>query len=158
MRFALFFLIWLSLSKSAVSQCDSTLVGKWKVVSVKTSEVYFNLKTDSSFVEPDAIRNYPDTNRQIIIEMNKMAWSNIQFEFKKGNSFTLSMMEGLSENGKYCFDQIKKSLNVTMKNGLGEDKTEEWKVYLNNQYLHMTFTFGEEEEEEMFFVFERADI
>lgn len=145
------------LSAIAKSQCDTVILGKWKVVSVKTSEVYFNLKTDSSFIEPDAIRNYPDTNRQMIIEMNKMAWSNMRFDFKEGNQLIMQFMEGvILDSLRFCFNNNKKLLSTTSKNSFGEDKTDEWLAYLKEGQLHMTIQFdSEDEESKIQFVFER---
>ncbi|TDO26769.1 hypothetical protein [Sediminibacterium goheungense] len=144
---------------TANSQCDTMILGKWKVISVKTSELYFNLKTDSSFIESDAIKNYPDTNRQMIIELNKMSWGNIRFEFKKGNQLTMQFMEGVvDDNMKFCFNDNKKLISITSKNSLGEDKTDDWSAYMKEGQLHMTIQFDpEDDESKIQFVFERYE-
>lgn len=138
-------------------QCDTTIVGKWKVVSIKATGLYVNLKTDSSFIEIDSIGT--TMTKEMIIEMFKEVWGTSQFEFTKDNSYHFKIMADITESGSYCFNNNKKLLTQTFKNDLGETHSDQNKAYLKGDYFYFHMAKAENDEindVEMIFELERV--
>jgi hypothetical protein len=158
MRKLILFTFFVLLNLLVYCQCDTTIIGKWKVVSIKANGLYVNLKTDSSFIELDLFG--ATMTKEMIIEMIREVWGSSQFEFTKDNSYHFKIMADITENGSYCFNSSKKILTQTFKNDLGETYSEQNKAYIKDGYLYLYMAKVEDKEindTEMIFELERVN-
>jgi hypothetical protein len=147
MRYLLFSLIVLILSKSALSQCDNILVGKWKVVAVNNGYTYFNLKTDSVRIAPEMGMGFTsDSAKQQFLALQKMVYGSFEFHFKNDSVLTMRMLDGFVEDVRYCYKKSVNKIKITSKNSLGEDKSDELPAMIKNELLYFTLTESEDGE------------
>jgi hypothetical protein len=146
MRVVFLIIVFLLIKCIGISQCDSSLVGSWKPISIFTGEIYYNFATDSIDIDEEMKQTYPDsTSREMLIEMVKMAFGNIQFTFNLDGSFEMKFMEELKDTGSYCFKLEKSMISMTSKNSLDQPVTTESKASLIKGVLHLKMNMGEED-------------
>lgn len=138
MKYILIFL-FLPLSNSSEAQCDSSLVGKWKLVSYFNGEVYFNLKTDSTYLSPEIIASHPDkSEQQQFIQRAKDFFGNFVYVFGVDGRDSFFIYDRFQYDGTHCFIPSRGILQQTSKNSLGEDVTEDIKATLKDGLLYMS--------------------
>lgn len=137
------FLIAVFISVTKIhAQCDSSLIGNWRVVSVKTEDGFFNFLTDSMSVFPGAYNNDKDSAKQVLIDMYKMMYGSIEFDFTSASKLSMRFMGELMINDtKYCFNKNSSLIMVTSQNSLGKPITEEWPGYIKDGLLFLTMSF-----------------
>jgi len=142
MRYLLFFLICLPLSKTASSQCDNTLIGKWKVVAIKNKYNYINFKTDSAHITAEMAKAYPtDAGKKQFLALQKMSYSSFEFNFKNERMLAMVVSEGgPAEQMQYCYTKSVNKIKLTSKNNLGENKTDEVPAMIKNKLLYLTLS------------------
>ena len=89
MRLVIVYLLFIC-SYQANGQCDKSLVGHWQVVAAFNGEVYFNLKTDSTFISSEIKEMYPDTSSQNrMIALAKDIYSATNFSFDQNGIYRM---------------------------------------------------------------------
>jgi hypothetical protein len=134
------FIILLLLCKlSSFGQCDSSLIGNWKVISCFDGDVYFNLHNDSTFLSPEMIKTFPDTVLQKrFIQDRKELYGSVIYKYKKDGTFEFFGESYLQLSGRYCFIPSRQILQERSKNPSGKDATENIKVLLQNGLLFLS--------------------
>jgi len=142
MRYLLLLLICLPLSKAVFSQCDNTLIGKWKVVAIKNKYNYINFKTDSAHITAEMAKAYPtDAGKKRFLALQKMSYSSFEFNFKNDNMLSMVVSEGSpAEQLNYCYTKSVNKIKITSKNSLGLNKTDEVPAMIKNRLLYLTLT------------------
>lgn len=121
-------------------QCDNSLVGKWKVISVFNGEIYFNLKTDSTFLTEEAKQKYPDTLAQKqFIQNAKFIYGTTTFEFQRNGVLILDMTSIFQDTSRYCYNSTDKILQHTAKNSYGQELTDTVAVTFRQNLLCFRF-------------------
>ncbi len=139
MKYFIIFIFLELLKLTSFGQCDSSLVGKWKVISCFNGEVYFNLKNDSTFLAPEIKVIYPDTlSQKTFIELAKETYGSFVYDFEKDGKFSFFLHSRFQFSGQYCFIKSKHILRQTTKNSLGEDVTEDVKGKIENGLLYIS--------------------
>ena len=84
MKYSVLFIMFFFTEISIFGQCDNSFPGEWKVVSCFNGEVYFNLKTDSTYVTDEIKEMYPDSATQKrFIQLAKDVYGSFVYHFKK---------------------------------------------------------------------------
>ncbi len=106
-------------------QCDKSIVGSWHVVAAFNGQVYFNLKTDSSFISSEIREMYPDTlSQNRMLSVAKELYGTTKFIFEKNGVFKMYLDTAFQFEGKYCFKSENNILQLTSKNSSGENITD----------------------------------
>lgn len=144
------FLIVLFISVTEIhAQCDSSLIGNWRVVSVKTEDGFFNFLTDSMSVFPGAYNNGADSAKQALMDIHKMMYGSIEFDFTTASKLSMRFMGELMINDtKYCFNKKSNLIMVTSQNSLGEYITDEWPGHIKDGLLFITMSVKGDTQEE----------
>lgn len=146
MRVLLLIIFFLSIKCIGISQCDSSLVGSWKPITIFTGEIYYNFTTDSIAIDEGLKQTYPDSSSQeMLIEVVKMMFGNIQFTFNRDGSFELQLMQELRDTGTYCFNLEKGVVSMTSRNSLEQPVTTESKASLSKGVLYLKMKMGEDD-------------
>ena len=78
------FAVIVFLSSISYAQTDTSIIGTWKIVSVKMAEIYFNFNTDSISLPNEVSDKYSDKAEQKkLIENVSFLFVNTKFQFKK---------------------------------------------------------------------------
>lgn len=94
----------------------NTLIGKWKVTSVNTDEVYYNAKTDSISLKTEELKEaFKDkTEIKSFIDLLKKTYTNDRFEFDgKG---VLSRTSDIAGTEKFRYKNDTKRKIIIIKN------------------------------------------
>ena len=71
------------------SQSKSSLIGKWKTISMQDHEIYFNLKTDSFSISNEIKSMYPDPDKQKqFLAGHKAIFGSMQYHFGANDTLT----------------------------------------------------------------------
>jgi hypothetical protein len=145
MKVVLSFALITFLSSTSYSQTDTSIIGTWKIVSVKSADIYFNFKTDSISL-PDAVKNkYSDKAEQkMLIDNVSLLYRDTRFQFEKNGTFRQIFM-GEVFNGTYRVIPAKNIIELTGKNSLNEEVTDKVKYNIKNGLLNLILDLDEEE-------------
>jgi len=122
----------------ATAQDKESLIGKWKLVSFRTSEMYYDVVKDSLHVdeledEPALNIETDSTIKKLQAEMKEMC-ANAFFEFKAGMAYTKGFGMPLeTTTGRYSVDESLKTVTFTSVKPTGELKQEEPVKYSFNK-------------------------
>ena len=123
----------------ANGQINKEIVGKWKVISVTTSEFYIDLKTDSCSIYEKLKSHYPyiDDQKKIILEAKKLySW---QVQFSRDGIFNQYSKNNSVHEGKYDIDTGLSILTIHDKDASENDKGEKIKIYFKDGKLYQLF-------------------
>ena len=138
MRLAIVYLIFIC-SFQASGQCNKSLVGHWQVVAAFNGEVYFNLKTDSTFISSEIKEMYPDTASQNrMLAAAKEIYSGTNFKFDKNGIYKMYFDTNFLTEGQYCYKAKDNILRLISKNSLGRDMVENLISRLENGLLYIS--------------------
>lgn len=138
MRLAIVYLLFIC-SFQASGQCNKSLVGHWQMIAAFNGEVYFNLKTDSTFISSEIKEMYPDTASQNrMIALAKDIYSATNFKFDKNGIYRMFLDTTFQIEGRYCYKVKDNILQLTSKNSLGKDITENTISRLENGLLYIS--------------------
>lgn len=150
MKHLLIGLTCLIVTKTAASQCDNSLIGKWKVVAVLNGGTYFNLKTDSIHLSPLMDVYYPtDSSKKEFLTLQKKMYRNTLFHFKNDSSLHARLLDDDDENIRYCFQKMVNKIQLISEDSLGKKIINERTATIKNGLLHMTIS-----PQEMDYIFE----
>jgi len=128
------------------AQCDTSLIGTWKPISVSTEEVYYNFLTDSVSVSEEMKINNPDSSaRTNMISMIKFVFADFRYTFGNDSSYEMSLLEEVKLQGKYCFCNEKNTLKIISENEMGALVTDTLKASLNNGILFLRISLQDED-------------
>lgn len=146
MRYLFLILLFLFSTSNLKAQCDSSIIGVWKPISVITEEIRFDFEADSVTISRESASYNSDSASQgIRREMIKIMFQDFQYTFNKDGSFEMILIEDLKDQGSYCFDRMKGIIKMTSKNSLGELVSIESKASITNGILNIKIDMGQEE-------------
>ena len=142
--FFLFAVIVLLVSTS-YAQADTSIIGTWKIVSVKTAGIYFNFKTDSVSLPDEVKHKYPGKAEQKkLIDNVSFLFSNTKFQFERNGNLR-QILVGEVSNGSYRVIPSQNIIELTGKNSLKEEVTDKVKYTLKNGLLNLIIDLDDEE-------------
>ena len=138
-------LVFVLLSSVIYGQKDTSIIGKWKLVSIESDGIYYNFKRDSISLSHENKMNYSDSAgiKQLGDRM-KSVYSAIRFHFDNDNVFKQSMMGITIDEGSYRTIASKNIVEITTKNSLNEDVIENAKYYFENGLLHLSMKWEDQ--------------
>lgn len=146
MRYLILILVYTFFNLSVKAQCDSSLIGIWKPISVSTEELYYNFLKDSASVPKDINTSYLDSaTRSHMTEMIKFMFTDLRYIFKKDSSFEIILMEDMKFQGKYCFCNEKSILKITSENGIGQLVTDTLKASIHKGIFFIRMSLQDED-------------
>lgn len=146
MRYLFLFFLFLFSRLCLKAQCDSSIIGVWKPISVITEEIRFDFEDDSvSISKETASYNSDSASQGIRREMIKIMFQDFQYTFNKDGSFEMILIDGVKDQGSYCFDRMKGIIKMTSENSLGELVSIESKASITNGLLNIKIDMGQEE-------------
>ncbi len=141
MRLILLILVFILLSKISFSQCDNSLIGKWKVLAVFNGGSYINLKTDSSHLSPLLKRIYhTDSLQNIFITTQKDMYKDAVWDFKNDGNLNTRMLGDYTENIRYCYDKAENNLQLISDGKAGEKAINNRTTLIKNGLLYITIS------------------
>ena len=141
MKHLLIVLTCLVVTQTATSQCDNSLIGKWKVVAVLNGGTYFNMKTDSILLSPLVAVSYPtDSSKKEFLALQKEMYKDALFHFKNESSLHARLFDDDDENTQYCFKKLFNKIQLISENSLGKKNITERTAKIKNGLLHMTIS------------------
>jgi hypothetical protein len=114
MKFISLLLAILIARSNTFGQCDTAIIGKWRIVSIFNGEIYVNFKTDSVFVTHEAKQSFTDT-----VELNsfvataKEMFRSLSFLFQKNGVYKTFIENYDEDSGTYCFKHESNILQLT---------------------------------------------
>ena len=128
---------------SADAQCDTSLIGKWKIVAIFNGEVYLNLKTDSTSLTDEMRKLYPTFKEQKeLIENAKNIYGDTKFIFTKDGELIFEMASLVKDTSKYCYNSTRNKLQITPKNSNNQDETNTSSTNFINGLFHFNYKWG----------------
>lgn len=122
----------------------NSVVGKWKVVAVDNSEVFYNAKTDSISISSEELKETYTNESEIkyLIDLIKKFYTNNHFEFDGNGIYKWEMYPAKIMEGKYEDDVKRNVIVIQGKNSFNETTTDEisYKFLDGQLYLTMNFT------------------
>lgn len=146
MRYLILFVLCTSFSLGIKAQCDSSLIGVWKPISVITGEIRFDFTNDSLSVSRERrISNSDSSSQNMMRDMIKLMFHDFQCTFRKDGSFEIMLYDDLKDEGTYCFNREKEVIILTSKNSLGEPVATESKASFIKGILYLKMDMGEDD-------------
>lgn len=141
MKHLLIVLTCLVVTKTAASQCDNSLIGKWKVLAVLNGGTYFNLKTDSTQFSPLMAVYYPtDSSKKEFLVLQKDMYKDALFHFKNDSSLNARMLDTYAENIRYCFKRSENIIKLMPDGKSGKKIINNQTAIVKNGLLHITIS------------------
>jgi hypothetical protein len=141
MKYLLTILICWVFTNTATSQCDNSLIGKWKVVAELNGGTYFNLKTDSIQFSPlMAVHYLTDSLKKAFLAFRKNKYRETVFHFKNDSSFHARLLDDDYENIRYCFQKTVNKIQLISEDSLGRKIINERTASIKNGFLYMTIS------------------
>jgi hypothetical protein len=139
------FAVIVFLSSISYAQTDTSVIGTWKIVSVKMADIYFNFNTDSISLPNEVRDKYSDKAEQKkLIDNVSLLFSNTKFQFEKNGNLRGTLM-GEVFNGSYRIMPTQNIIELTEKNSLHEDVTDKVKYNLKNGLLNLIMNLDDGE-------------
>ena len=139
MKYLIFFISLISLNLSVFSQCDESLTGDWKVISCFNGEIYFNLKTDSTFLTTEIKNQYPDSiSQRALLQTAIDIYGSLMYHYDKNGTFILTSESHFLYSGKYCFVPSNETVLETSKDSMGKEIVEKINAKLENGLLRLS--------------------
>lgn len=139
------FAVIVFLSSISYAQTDTSIIGTWKIVSVKMADIYFNFNTDSISLPNEVTDKYSDKAEQKkLIDNVSFLFSNTKFQFEKNGNLRGTLM-GEVFNGSYRIMPTQNIIELTGKNSLNEDVTDKVKYNLKNGLLNLIMNLDDGE-------------
>lgn len=145
MKYLFLFIVCISFSVHIKAQCDTSLIGQWKPITIIWEELRFDLKNDSVSISRE--KEVDDTNssqEDIKRELVQLMFQSFQYIFRKDGSFEVTFIETLKDEGSYCFNREKGIIITTTKNSLDQPVSDEIKAKLIDDLLYIKISIDDE--------------
>ena len=112
---------FLLISIFTYSQCDSLLIGKWRIISTYSGTVYMNVKDDSSFIPKDSfLKDKDSVSQRDFVKANIAMFKKLIYEMDKDKCHTYSLDSSTNFSVNYCFMRSKDLIKYTISLKSGE--------------------------------------
>lgn len=138
---------FLGFSIFAKAQCYNDYIsGKWKVIGFSNGEIYYNKKTDSTWLSDEIKDSYSGERLTSFIKLSKEIYLSYKFIFSENGYFeqTLDSLPSLTLRAKYCLNKSKNILSLTSTNSTRKNVLEKARVAFKQNFLYLNFQFDKE--------------
>ena len=124
-------------------QADTSIIGKWKIVSVEMAGIYYNFERDSVSLSNDVKSRTDEFIQEQIVSTVRMVHSDTEFHFEKNGIFKFRLMGNMTP-GSYKIDTSQNVIEMTSKNSLNEEVADKVKYNLKKGPLSLFMEFEDE--------------
>jgi len=116
MKIIITLLFLINLTISSAQNKSKNIIGKWKITSVNTGDIYLDTKTDSISISKEFKKVYSDSLQlESVINVAKKTYKNNFMEFNKSGIYTQKIDSVLNMNGTYEINPSIEKINILLK-------------------------------------------